>query len=57
LNSRLQTFLLRERGLFLSCPLYRGARWLRAILLNPFADEQLVDGLFDDIDSFVATPK
>ena len=52
LNSRLQTFLLRERGLFLSCPPYRGARWLRAILLNPFADEQLVDGLFDDIDSF-----
>ncbi len=52
LNLKLQKFLLRERGLFLSCPPYRGARLLRAILLNPFADEQLVDGLFDDIDSF-----
>lgn len=53
-NANLQTFLLRERETFLSCPPYRGARWLRAVLLNPYADEPLVDRLFDDIDSFAS---
>ncbi|HEV3467853.1 MAG TPA: pyridoxal-dependent decarboxylase [Pyrinomonadaceae bacterium] len=53
-NLNLQAFLLRERDLFLSCPPYRGARRLRAVLLNPYADERLVDRLFDDIDSFAA---
>lgn len=53
-NSELQTFLLREREVFLSCPPYRGARWLRAVLLNPYADEPLVDRLFDGIDSFAS---
>ncbi|HYY56035.1 MAG TPA: aminotransferase class V-fold PLP-dependent enzyme [Pyrinomonadaceae bacterium] len=51
-NSRLQAYLLRERGVFLSFPPYRGARWLRVVLLNPYADEQLVERLFDDISSF-----
>jgi glutamate/tyrosine decarboxylase-like PLP-dependent enzyme len=51
-NSRLQTYLLRERGVFLSFPPYRGARWLRVVLLNPYADEQLVERLLDDISSF-----
>ncbi|HEV2915088.1 MAG TPA: pyridoxal-dependent decarboxylase [Pyrinomonadaceae bacterium] len=51
-NTRLQAYLLREKGFFLSCPPYRGAHWLRVVLLNPYADEQMVDRLFDDIDSF-----
>ncbi len=53
-NLNLQAYLLRERDLFLSCPPYRGARWLRTVLLNPYADERLVDRLFGDIDSFAA---
>lgn len=53
-NASLQTYLLREREVFLSLPLYRGARWLRAVLLNPYADKNLVERLFDDIDGFAA---
>ena len=51
-NASLQTHLLRERNVYLSLPPYRGARWLRAVLLNPFADEGLVNEVFDDIDRF-----
>ncbi|MBA3765442.1 MAG: aminotransferase class V-fold PLP-dependent enzyme, partial [Acidobacteria bacterium] len=51
-NSSLQTHLLREKDVFLSLPPYRGVRWLRAVLLNPYADENLVERLFDWIDSF-----
>jgi glutamate/tyrosine decarboxylase-like PLP-dependent enzyme len=53
-NLGLQARLLRERNVFLSCPPYRGARWLRTVLLNPHADEQSVDRLFDGIDTFAA---
>lgn len=51
-NASLQTHLLRERNVYLSLPPYRGARWLRAVLLNPFTDEGLVNEVFDDIDRF-----
>lgn len=51
LNSSLQTHLLREKDVFLSLPPYRGVRWLRAVLLNPYADENLVERIFDWIDS------
>jgi glutamate/tyrosine decarboxylase-like PLP-dependent enzyme len=51
-NAGLQTHLLRERDVFLSFPPYRGKRWLRTVLLNPYTDERLIDRLFSDIDSF-----
>ena len=51
-NANLQAQLLRNRNVYFSLPPYRGARWLRAVLLNPFADEGLVDEVFDEIDSF-----
>jgi L-2,4-diaminobutyrate decarboxylase len=51
-NSRLQTHLLSEENLFFSLPPYRGARWLRTVLLNPYTDENLIERLFESIDSF-----
>lgn len=54
-NADLQANLLRNRNVFFSLPPYRGVRWLRAVLLNPFTDEQLVDELFDDIDRFATS--
>jgi glutamate/tyrosine decarboxylase-like PLP-dependent enzyme len=54
-NARLQAFLLREGNTFLSLPLYRGNRWLRAVLLNPYTDETTIDEVFDHIDAFIST--
>jgi glutamate/tyrosine decarboxylase-like PLP-dependent enzyme len=51
-NAGLQTHLLRQRDVFLSFPPYREKRWLRAVLLNPYTDERLIDRLFSDIDAF-----
>ncbi|MDY6817365.1 MAG: pyridoxal-dependent decarboxylase [Halobacteriales archaeon] len=57
LNDRLQTALLREADVFLSLPTYRDARWLRAVLLNPFTDEAVLDRLFEHIDTFLAAER
>lgn len=54
-NTSLQTYLLREKDVFLSLPPYHGVRWLRTVLLNPYADEELVERLFDWIDSFAVS--
>ncbi len=50
-NSRLQQHLLQNH-FFLSLPLYRGQRWLRAVLLNPYTDEKTLDKLFSLIAGF-----
>lgn len=52
LNLRLQNFLLREGGTFLSLPTYRRERWLRAVLLNPFINEKTIQNVFSNIDDF-----
>jgi glutamate/tyrosine decarboxylase-like PLP-dependent enzyme len=51
-NLALQEHLLEEVDVFLSTPFYRGSRWLRAVLLNPFTDKAVIDRLFDHIDQF-----
>nr|BBH96007.1 L-2,4-diaminobutyrate decarboxylase [Thermogemmatispora argillosa] len=45
LNARLQAALLEQERIFLSLPLYQGKRWLRAVLLNPYTDEHLIERL------------
>jgi glutamate/tyrosine decarboxylase-like PLP-dependent enzyme len=54
-NAGLQTHLLREKNVFLSFPPYRGVRWLRTVLLNPYTDEQMIERLFHDIDAFASS--
>jgi glutamate/tyrosine decarboxylase-like PLP-dependent enzyme len=51
-NVNLQNYLLRQGNAFLSLPTYRGHRWLRAVLLNPYTDKEIIKHLFDRIDVF-----
>ncbi|KOP23321.1 2-diaminobutyrate decarboxylase [Hapalosiphon sp. MRB220] len=51
-NADLQAHLLQKSKIFLSLPIYRGSRWLRAILLNPYTDEKVISRLFDEIDIY-----
>jgi glutamate/tyrosine decarboxylase-like PLP-dependent enzyme len=51
-NARLQETLLREENIFVSLPLYRGSRWLRVILLNPYTDDTIIDRLFAHVDTY-----
>jgi glutamate/tyrosine decarboxylase-like PLP-dependent enzyme len=54
-NRRLQRHLLAEAGTFFSLPAYRGKRWLRAVLLNPFTEHCHIDKAFACLDRFVAS--
>lgn len=51
-NLELQQFLLNEENVFFSLPAYRGNRWLRAVLLNPFLSNTLIQRVFEKIDQF-----
>ena len=51
-NANLQAHLLQQGNAFLSLPTYRGHRWLRAVLLNPYTDEDVINHVFDHIDTF-----
>ncbi|MFB0637550.1 aspartate aminotransferase family protein [Bacillus rugosus] len=51
-NLELQQFLLTEENIFLSLPVFKGHRWLRAVLLNPFITGTLIQELFRKIDQF-----
>ena len=61
LNSELQRYLLNARKdpsnhpapIFLSLPIYRGNRWLKAVLLNPYTQPDTIETLFNSIDLFV----
>ncbi|MDJ0609649.1 MAG: pyridoxal-dependent decarboxylase [Kiloniellales bacterium] len=53
LTAALQRCLL-EAGIFLSLPLYRGRRWLRAVLLNPQTGEAELARLLAVVDEFLA---
>lgn len=61
LNANLQRYLLEESStnagdarsrIFLSLPVYRGDRWLKAVLLNPYTQPQTLIDLFEAIDEF-----
>ncbi|MEM7769944.1 MAG: aminotransferase class I/II-fold pyridoxal phosphate-dependent enzyme [Cyanobacteria bacterium P01_A01_bin.37] len=54
-NTDLQSALLHRHNIFLSLPLYRGSRWLRMVLLNPYTDRTQVTDLFSAIDAFAET--
>jgi len=51
-NTALQNELLQVHNIFLSLPLYRGDRWLRMVLLNPYTDLSHLAELFQAIDVF-----
>lgn len=53
LNLSFQIFLQENRGIFLSGPVYRGRRVLRAVLLNPFIRRTLIGSLFNVINEFL----
>jgi glutamate/tyrosine decarboxylase-like PLP-dependent enzyme len=50
LNARLQRRLHDEDGIFLSLPIFRERRWLRAVLLNPHLDAAGLDRLLAALD-------
>lgn len=52
LNLKLQQYLLKDQQVFLSLPAYRGKRWLRAVLLNPFISSSTIQQVFKNIDDF-----
>ncbi|WP_233504834.1 pyridoxal phosphate-dependent decarboxylase family protein [Parageobacillus thermoglucosidasius] len=51
-NLELQQFLLHNERVFFSLPTYRGKRWLRAVLLNPFTPISTIQKIFQTIDEF-----
>lgn len=53
-NTELQAYLLQTQNIFLSLPLYRGHRWLRAVLLNPYIGKAQIGNLFKAIDVFTS---
>ena len=52
-HQALQQHLIKS-GFFLSLPNYRGARWLRAVILNPYTSRDTIDRLLAVIDEFIA---
>jgi glutamate/tyrosine decarboxylase-like PLP-dependent enzyme len=52
-NAHLQQALLQETKVFLSLPVFRQQRWLKAVLLNPFTTVEQMAALFSQIDAQV----
>ena len=52
-NADLQAHLLKEHKTFFSLPTYRGERWLRAVVLNPFTDESDLREALSQTDRYV----
>jgi glutamate/tyrosine decarboxylase-like PLP-dependent enzyme len=53
LTIELQKHLLRDAAVCLTLPFYRGKRWLKADVLNPFTDMLTIERLVDSIHSFL----
>ena len=54
LNAGLQRHLLEDAETFLSLPVWRGGRWLRCVLLNPYTGIDHLDALLARLDAFAA---
>jgi len=52
LNARLQRHLLEDADTFLSLPVWRDARWLRCVLLNPYTGSDHLNALVARLDAF-----
>lgn len=52
-NADLQRALLSEAQVFLSLPMFRGQRWLKAVLLNPFTTSDHLATLFQVVDQSI----
>lgn len=50
-NSHLQKELLKAGQVFLSLPWWRGQRWLKAVLLNPYTTKEHIGQWFELIDT------
>lgn len=55
-NAQLQQHLLSHQHTFLSLPVLRQQRWLKAVLLNPYTTAEHITQLFDAIDRYAAQP-
>ena len=53
-NAGLQNRLLEQQHCFLSLPLLDRARWLKAVILNPFTTPDQISALFQDMDRYHA---
>jgi glutamate/tyrosine decarboxylase-like PLP-dependent enzyme len=51
-NTNLQDYLLHKGNAFLSLPLLRGRRWLKAVLLNPYLERSMISDIFKHVDAF-----
>jgi len=51
-NNDLQDYLLHKGNAFLSLPLLRGRRWLKAVLLNPYLHTKTITDIFTHLDAF-----
>ena len=54
-NLRLQQQLLQQGQVFFSLPLWRGQRWLKAVLLNPYTQPDQIHRWFELIDQWTST--
>ena len=54
-NQGLQQQLTDWGDYFLSLPVYRDQRWLKAVLLNPYTTAAHIDALFEQIDRYGAS--
>lgn len=51
-NTGLQKYLLEQGNCFLSLPVLRSDRWLKAVLLNPYTTIDHIEALFNLIDTY-----
>lgn len=51
-NAQLQQVLLSQQQTFLSLPIFRQQRWLKAVLLNPYTTVDQITRLFEAIDRY-----
>ncbi|MGB3573758.1 MAG: aminotransferase class I/II-fold pyridoxal phosphate-dependent enzyme [Phormidesmis sp.] len=50
-----ESFSSDRDAVFLSLPIYRHRRWLKAVLLNPYTQPATIEALFRKVDAFVTT--